>query len=122
VKRLAKVLRLARRLVAVASVACALAFVCVQFEGIVAKNVAMQHDLAASRAEIAALQKREGDQERTLRRLASPEGAVPEIHAKLRLVGPHEEIIYVRGLGSTSADAGADAGEAAPDAAGDGGR
>jgi hypothetical protein len=117
VRRLAKVLRLARRLVAVAAVACALAFVSVQFEGIVAKNVAMQHDLVASRAEIAALQKREGDQERTLRRLASPEGAVPEIHAKLRLVGPHEEIIYVRGLPPADPDAGP--GAPAPD---DGGR
>jgi cell division protein FtsB len=122
VKRWAKVLRLARRLVAVAAVVCALAFVGVQFEGIVAKNVAMQRDLVASRAEIAALQKREGDQERTLRRLASPEGAVPEIHAKLRLVGPHEEIIYVRGLAPADADADMGTGASAPDAAGDGGR
>ncbi|MBD5635119.1 MAG: hypothetical protein IAI49_11635 [Candidatus Eremiobacteraeota bacterium] len=94
----AKVLRLAGRLIVLGIVFCGLALVAVQFEGIVAKNVAMAKEIDASRSEIAALQKREVDQQRTLKRLASPAGAVPEIHARLRLVGPHEEIIYVRGL------------------------
>jgi hypothetical protein len=80
-----------------AVVAGVLALVGVQFAGIVAKNVAMARDVAAADADIADLRKRKIAQMQTLRRLATPEGAVPEIHAKLRLVGPHEEIIFVRG-------------------------
>ena len=91
------VLRLAGRIALVAVVACVLALVSIQFEGILAKNVAMAHEVDRSRADIAALEKREREQEITLRRLSTPEGAVPEIHEKLRLVGPHEEIVIVRG-------------------------
>jgi hypothetical protein len=68
-----------------------------QFTGIVAKNIALAHELAASRADLAALRVRTERQNATIRRLDDPLGAVPEIHEKLRLVGPHEEIIYVRG-------------------------
>jgi hypothetical protein len=92
----ARVLRLTGRLTLAAVVSCALVLVAVQFSGIVEKNIAMAREIQASRADIRALEKRERDQQRTLRRLASPEGAVPEIHQKLRLVGPHEELIFVR--------------------------
>ncbi len=91
------VLRLAGRIALVAVIACVLALVSIQFEGILAKNVAMAHEVDRSRADIAALEKREREQAITLRRLSTPEGAVPEIHEKLRLVGPHEEIVIVRG-------------------------
>lgn len=93
----ANVLRLAGRIALVAVVACVLALVSIQFEGILAKNVAMAHEVDRSRADIAALEKREREQQITLRRLSTPEGAIPEIHEKLRMVGPHEEIILVRG-------------------------
>jgi hypothetical protein len=92
----ANVLRLAGRLVLTALVACIVVLMALQFRLIVLKNVAMAGELEAKRAEISALERREAVQTLTLRRLASPEGAVPEIHAKLQLVGPHEEIIYVR--------------------------
>jgi hypothetical protein len=101
-------LRLAGRLVALAAIAGGLALVGVQFAGIVEKNVAMANDVRASRAEIAALQAREREQRLTLRRLSSAEGAVPEIHERLRLVGPNEELIYVRGLASPPPDPDAD--------------
>jgi cell division protein FtsB len=74
-----------------------LALIGVQFEGILAKNVAVAADLRASRAQIASLVAKEAVQRRTIARLANPQGAVPEIHDKLRLVGPNEEIIYIRG-------------------------
>jgi len=92
----ANVLRLAGRLVMAAVVACFVVLMGLQFRLIVLKNVAMAGELEAKRAEIAALEHRKIVQALTLKRLASPEGAVPEIHAKLQLVGPHEEIIYVR--------------------------
>ncbi len=96
-RRATDVLRLAGRLALLGVGSCTVVLVAVQFEGIVAKNVAMVRAIDASRTEIRALEQRERDQARTLRRLATPAGAVPEIHDKLRLVGPHEEIIYLRG-------------------------
>ncbi len=107
----ADALRLAGRAGVLAVAGSALALVGIQFEGIVAKNVAMASDLGVSRAEIAALQRRVLEQRRTLRRLASAEGAVPEIHAKLRLVGPHEDLIFVRGLEPAQAPSPAAVGE-----------
>ncbi len=92
----ARMLRLTGRLALAGVLSCALVLVAVQFTGIVAKNIAMAREVRASRADILALEKRERDQQQTLRRLASPDGAIPEIHQKLRLVGPHEELIFVR--------------------------
>jgi hypothetical protein len=96
-RRATDVLRLAGRLALLVAGSCTFVLVAVQFEGIVAKNVAMVRAIDASRAEIRSLEARERDQARTLHRLATPAGAIPEIHDKLRLVGPHEEIIYLRG-------------------------
>ncbi len=92
----ARMLRLGQRLAFALAATCALGFVIVQFSGIVAKNVAMARSVSDTRAEIATLERRAREQRRTLRRLETPEGAIPEIHEKLRLVGPREEIIYVR--------------------------
>ena len=39
---------------------------------------------------------RKRSEERQIRRLMDPQGAVPEIHDRLHLVGPHETIIYVK--------------------------
>jgi hypothetical protein len=100
-RRATDVLRLAGRLALLGAGSSALVLVAVQFEGIVAKNVAMVRAIDASRAEIRSLEQRERDQARTLHRLATPVGAIPEIHDKLRLVGPHEEIIYLRGAATS---------------------
>ncbi len=68
-----------------------------QFEHIVAKNVALAQQLASSRERTALLRERIVAQERAIVRLNSPGGAIPEIHDELQLVGPREEVIYVRG-------------------------
>ncbi|GAC1308748.1 MAG: hypothetical protein NVSMB19_22130 [Vulcanimicrobiaceae bacterium] len=93
----ARILRVASRLGFVIALACVLGVVSMQFEGIVAKNLAVAHELSVSRADVAALHERKARQLRTIERLGTAAGALPEIHEKLRLVGPHEEIIYVRG-------------------------
>jgi hypothetical protein len=82
---------------------CVLAVVAMQFTGIVAKNLAVAHEVAASRADIVALRERERRQLHVIQRLSDPQGTIPEIHERLRLVGPHEEIIYVRGLPAPTA-------------------
>ena len=92
-----RMLRLGGRLALALVVIAVIGVVGMQFEGIIAKNVAIARELSASRSEVGALTARKERQLRTIRRLSDARGAVPEIHDKLRLVGPHEEIIYVRG-------------------------
>jgi len=99
-----RLLRRARRsariggpLVVLAAMLSIATIVAVQFAGIVAKNVALAGDLARARADVVALRARDADESRTVARLSVPRGAVPEIHRALQLVGPHEEIIFLRG-------------------------
>jgi cell division protein FtsB len=98
VSRPARIVRLVRRLAFVAVALAVCAVVAVQFAGIVVKNVALAGEVSATRAEIDALRLREAQQRRTIARLSDPSGAIPEIHDELHMVGPNEEIIYVRGL------------------------
>ena len=100
----ARLLRVASRFGLVIAIAFVLGVVGMQFEGIVAKNIAVAHELSSSRADIAMLRERKARQLRTIRRLGTAAGAVPEIHERLRLVGPHEEIIYVRGAAVDAID------------------
>ena len=93
------VVRLAGRLALALVVVAVLGVIAMQFEGIVAKNIAVAHELSTIRADVVALHAREKQQRATIARLGTARGAVPEIHEKLRLVGPHEEIIFLRGAG-----------------------
>ena len=95
-----RIVRLAGRIALALVVTAVLGVIAMQFEGIVAKNVAIAHELSSARADVAALHARETRQHATIVRLGTARGAVPEIHEKLRLVGPHEEIIYLRGPGA----------------------
>ena len=67
----------------------------IQFARLIDQNIAMEHELGATHADIAALKVRRERQMRELRRLQDPEGAIPDIHERLRLVGPKEEMIFV---------------------------
>jgi hypothetical protein len=93
------VVRLAGRCALALVVVAVLGVIAMQFEGIVAKNIAVANELSAVRADVTALHARETRQRATIARLGTARGAIPEIHQKLRLVGPHEEIIYLRGTG-----------------------
>ena len=57
-------------------------------------------DQPAAKFTLASLRAKERRQLRTIARLSDPRGAIPEIHDKLRLVGPHEELIFLEGLPS----------------------
>jgi cell division protein FtsB len=88
-------LRLAGRLTATAIVVLVVTLVVVQFARAIGENVAAAHELSSIHAEITALEARRDDQRRELRRLRDPQGAIPEIHDRLRLVRPNEAIIFV---------------------------
>jgi cell division protein FtsB len=88
-------LRFAGRLTIAVLALLVLTLVGIQFARVLDENIAMAHDLSTVRGDIGALEKRRDEQRRELRRLLDPEGAVPEIHDRLRLVRPNEAIIFV---------------------------
>ena len=94
-RRVLPVLRLGGRIVVAAVAVLIVGLIVVQFARAIGENVAAVRELSSIRTDINALQKRRVDQQQELRRLRDPEGAVPEIHDRLRLVRPNETIILV---------------------------
>lgn len=94
-RRASPVLRLAGRIIAAGVAVLVVALIVVQFARAIGENVGTARELSALRSDIVALQKRRDEQQRELRRLRDPQGAVPEIHDRLRLVRPNEAIIFV---------------------------
>lgn len=92
----AGIFRLFSRLIFGAVAVVVFTLVSIQFARIVNENIAMAHSLSEVQHDVAALQEHKREEERELRRLLDPEGAVPEIHDRLRLVRPNEAIIYVK--------------------------
>jgi hypothetical protein len=71
------------------------ALIAVQYARIVEKNVWYARQLGDVRRDVAALERKREQQLREIVRLSDPQGAIPEIHDRLHLVGSHEAIIYV---------------------------
>ena len=67
-----------------------------QYAHIVHRNVSYAMQLRDVRNDIATLERKRIAQQREIARLSDPEGAIPEIHDRLHLVGDHEAIIYVK--------------------------
>ena len=88
-------LRLAGRVTATFAAVLIVSLVGVQFVRVAKANLALARELSFTQDDISDLQQRRSHQIRELRRLQSPEGSIPEIHDRLRLVGPHEAIIFV---------------------------
>ncbi|MDQ2680177.1 MAG: hypothetical protein M3Y21_04020 [Candidatus Eremiobacteraeota bacterium] len=95
-KRSIETLHLLSRLAIVGFSLIVFGLVAVQFAHILKENVAMAHSLREVRADVQSLKDRKREQERELRRLASPAGAIPEIHDRLHLVRANEAIIYIK--------------------------
>jgi cell division protein FtsB len=95
-KRPNGVVRLCSRLAVVALGAVVFTLVSIQFARIVNENVAMARSLAGVQHDVADLRTRKREEEREVKRLSDPAGAIPEIHERLHLVGPDEAIIYVK--------------------------
>ena len=89
-------LRLAGRIGAVLVALLIFGLVTVQFARVIGENLALANDLSSTQSDIDALQARRDWQIRRLRRLEEPEGAVPDIHERLKLVLPNEAIIFIR--------------------------
>jgi hypothetical protein len=89
-------LRWLRRAVVIAIAGAFLIVVGLQYSHIIGKNVRLASALTAAQDDVAALQAKQIEQDRQIRRLSDPAGAIPEIHDKLHLVRDREAIIYLK--------------------------
>lgn len=89
-------LRLAGRLGVGALSSLIFVLIAIQFGRIVRENVMMANRLSTVNADVTALQLRRRDQLREIKRLADPRGAIPEIHDRLKMVGPNEAIVFIK--------------------------
>jgi cell division protein FtsB len=95
-KRLTFTLRVLSRMVVIGIVGAFVTVVGLQYSRIIGKNVTMAGALAAAQNDVSALQAKRAEQDRQIRRLSDPAGAIPEIHDKLHLVRDGEAIIYLK--------------------------
>ena len=68
----------------------------VQYARLIGRNIALAHELRDVEHDVASLKLKRVQQERDIRRLSDPRGAIPEIHDRLHLVGEREAIIYLK--------------------------
>jgi hypothetical protein len=92
----AALVRLLGRIGVVAVALVALTLIGVQYARVIGRNIALAHELRDVERDVAALKAKRVQQERDIRRLSDPAGAVPEIHDRLHLVGDREAIIYLK--------------------------
>ena len=67
-----------------------------QYAHVIGRNLALAHQLHGVEHDIVTLEVRRTQQQREIRRLSDPRGAIPEIHDRLHLVGDKEAIIYLK--------------------------
>jgi hypothetical protein len=89
-------IRLLGRIGVVAVALVAFSVIGVQYARVIGHNLALARDLHQVECDVVALRAKREAQEREIRRLSDPHGAVPEIHDRLHLVGDREAIIYLK--------------------------
>jgi hypothetical protein len=89
------VLRALARIGVVGATCTVVALIAVQYARIIERNVGYTRELSEVRSDVDALEHKREQQLREIQRLSDPQGAIPEIHDRLHLVGSHEAIIYV---------------------------
>jgi hypothetical protein len=68
----------------------------VQYARIVERNIAYVQQVHDVESDVITLEAKRDAQLRQIVRLSDPQGAIPEIHDRLHLVGEHEAIIYLK--------------------------
>jgi cell division protein FtsB len=90
-------LRRAGRIGVAAAAAWFFIVVATQYVRVTQRNLDLAGDLQGRRSEIASLEAKRDQELRDIKRLSDPRGAIPEIHDRLKYVGPHEAIVYFKG-------------------------
>jgi hypothetical protein len=68
----------------------------VQYARIIERNIDYVQQVHDVENDVSALEAKRDEQLRQIVRLSDPQGAIPEIHDRLHLVGDHEAIIYLK--------------------------
>ena len=92
----ARVVRLLGRAGIVCLALVVLSLIGVQYARVIGRNLALARELHDVQHDIVALRAKEDRQQREIRRLSDPHGAIPEIHDRLHLVGDKDAIIYLK--------------------------
>lgn len=87
--------RVAGRALTVAFLLLLTTLITIQYARAIRENIVAVRQLRGLRNDIAALEHQRSEQLRQIRRLSDPQGALPEIHDRLRLVRPGEVLIFV---------------------------
>ena len=101
---MSSLLRVLGRLGVVCIALVVLSLIGVQYAQIIGRNVALARDLHTAENDLVALRVKHAQQERELKRLSDPRGAIPEIHDRLHLLGDKEAIIYLKRHGAPATD------------------
>ncbi|MGB8907274.1 MAG: hypothetical protein WCC84_00860 [Candidatus Cybelea sp.] len=94
-RRTRPALRLAGRVTAASLAVLVVSLVVIQFARAIGENLTAVHELSSIHTDISALRRRRDEQQREIQRLRDPQGTIPEIHDRLRLVRPNETLIFV---------------------------
>lgn len=82
--------------VAMTIAACAILVVgSMEFAQRIEQNLALAHELSRTQHDIRALAARRAEQAREIHRLQRPDGVVPYIYRRLRMVRPGQTLIYI---------------------------
>ncbi len=77
--------------------------VVVQYVRIIDRNIVVAAHVNRQEALVRALRAQTSRELQQIARLERPDGAIPEIHERLRLTGPNEAIVYLRHDGDGAA-------------------
>ncbi len=94
-RRVPPILRFAGRLCATLGAFAVIVFGSIAFAQRIEQNVTLARELARTQHDIRALRIRQTEQQREIGRLQQPEGAVPYIYRRLRMVKPGQTLIYL---------------------------
>jgi hypothetical protein len=95
---------LGRSVVVMLVCACGL-LIAVQYWHALSRTAALGRELTAAKRDIGDLRSLRTRQMSEIRRLSDPQGAIPEIHDRLRLVAGNETLIYVEGAATPAPSA-----------------
>lgn len=94
-RRMPPLLRFACRVAAALGACFVLTVLSIAFAQRIQQNFALARELSSTEHDIGALQLRRAEETREVRRLQTPEGVVPYIYRRLRMVKPGQTLIYL---------------------------
>lgn len=93
--RVHPILRLTGRVLMTMGLCAVAVFMGIAFTQRIQENFMLDHDLVAAQRDVRSLHVQHAAELREIRRLQNPEGAVPFIYQRLRMVRPGQTLIFL---------------------------